>query len=199
MSDIDTKIICKSIDINYCLNKFDNVWATYNLWTVLGLVYQWSGIVAVCSVLWLVRGNASIIISGKKRVGGRYFSADINIFKNQSSLLLTTYCLFVFCQSWWGQQEKNWEENLPSCLLMAHHCKSLCFCSLFFNKAINILFSLAVYFIGLFRLIAYLAAPVSLVKSGISLLHLITASMDMGAMDMAEREKAATEAKKEWT
>ncbi|XP_072044647.1 CDP-diacylglycerol--inositol 3-phosphatidyltransferase-like isoform X2 [Amphiura filiformis] len=55
----------------------------------------------------------------------------------------------------------------------------------------------SLYFIGLFRLIVYLTAPISLVKSGISLIHLITASMDMGAVDVAEREKAAAEAKKE--
>ncbi|KAM4632205.1 CDP-diacylglycerol--inositol 3-phosphatidyltransferase [Discoglossus pictus] len=43
--------------------------------------------------------------------------------------------------------------------------------------------------VGLFRLILWLCCPVSLVKSLISLLHLVTASCNMAALDTAERSK----------
>ncbi|KAM9305802.1 CDP-diacylglycerol--inositol 3-phosphatidyltransferase isoform 2-T2 [Gastrophryne carolinensis] len=42
---------------------------------------------------------------------------------------------------------------------------------------------------GLFRLILWISCPVSLLKSGISLLHLVTASCNMAALDRAERAK----------
>ena len=59
------------------------------------------------------------------------------------------------------------------------------------NLHIKTIFLFTVYFIGLFRLIAYLVTPIALVKAGISLLHLITASMDMGGVDAAERAHKA--------
>ncbi|KAM4025384.1 CDP-diacylglycerol--inositol 3-phosphatidyltransferase [Anomaloglossus baeobatrachus] len=43
--------------------------------------------------------------------------------------------------------------------------------------------------VGLFRLVVWLCCPVSLVKSVISLLHLVTASCNMAALDSAERAK----------
>lgn len=50
-------------------------------------------------------------------------------------------------------------------------------------------------FIGLFRVVVYLTAPVALLKSAISAVHLVTAAMNMGTIDAAEREKAAQEKK----
>ncbi|XP_040212067.1 CDP-diacylglycerol--inositol 3-phosphatidyltransferase [Rana temporaria] len=43
--------------------------------------------------------------------------------------------------------------------------------------------------VGIFRLIFWVSCPISLVKSGISLLHLVTASCNMAALDCAERAK----------
>ncbi|XP_018414604.1 PREDICTED: CDP-diacylglycerol--inositol 3-phosphatidyltransferase isoform X1 [Nanorana parkeri] len=43
--------------------------------------------------------------------------------------------------------------------------------------------------VGMFRLIFWVSCPISLVKSGISLLHLVTASCNMAALDCAERAK----------
>ncbi|OCT58424.1 CDP-diacylglycerol--inositol 3-phosphatidyltransferase [Xenopus laevis] len=43
--------------------------------------------------------------------------------------------------------------------------------------------------IGLFRLIVWLCCPISLVKSLISLIHLVTASSNIASLDCAERSK----------
>ena len=42
---------------------------------------------------------------------------------------------------------------------------------------------------GLVRLILYISAPISFVKSAISLIHLITASQNIANIDVADREK----------
>jgi hypothetical protein len=39
-------------------------------------------------------------------------------------------------------------------------------------------------------MVLYLSAPISFVKSAISLIHLITASQNIGNIDVADREKA---------
>ncbi|KAM5152655.1 CDP-diacylglycerol--inositol 3-phosphatidyltransferase [Mantella aurantiaca] len=43
--------------------------------------------------------------------------------------------------------------------------------------------------LGIFRLIFWVSCPISLLKSGISLLHMLTASCNMAALDRAERAK----------
>ncbi|XP_053326571.1 CDP-diacylglycerol--inositol 3-phosphatidyltransferase [Spea bombifrons] len=43
--------------------------------------------------------------------------------------------------------------------------------------------------VGIFRLVLWLSFPVSILKSLISLLHLVTASCNMAAIDVAERSK----------
>ncbi|XP_071790741.1 CDP-diacylglycerol--inositol 3-phosphatidyltransferase-like [Asterias amurensis] len=48
---------------------------------------------------------------------------------------------------------------------------------------------------SIFRLILILSAPISLAKTAISLLHLITASQNMAIIDVAEREQKAAEKK----
>jgi len=50
--------------------------------------------------------------------------------------------------------------------------------------------SVGAYALGLFRVILYLTTPVMLLKQGISLVHLYTASLDMAAIDEAERRAA---------
>ncbi|XP_014664974.1 PREDICTED: CDP-diacylglycerol--inositol 3-phosphatidyltransferase-like [Priapulus caudatus] len=47
--------------------------------------------------------------------------------------------------------------------------------------------------VGLWQLLCVLAAPVTLVKTGISLVHLVTASQNMAAIDAAERATARQE------
>lgn len=43
--------------------------------------------------------------------------------------------------------------------------------------------------VPLFRLTAYLTAPLSIIKSGISVLHAIVASKNLAIIDCAERQK----------
>ncbi|XP_006011493.1 CDP-diacylglycerol--inositol 3-phosphatidyltransferase [Latimeria chalumnae] len=44
--------------------------------------------------------------------------------------------------------------------------------------------------VGLFRLLLWICTPVALLKTAVSLLHLVTASLNVAAMDMAERAKS---------
>ncbi|XP_074642021.1 CDP-diacylglycerol--inositol 3-phosphatidyltransferase-like [Tubulanus polymorphus] len=48
----------------------------------------------------------------------------------------------------------------------------------------------ALFGIGLWQVLCVLSAPVAIVKTGISLIHLYAASLNMGAIDAAEREAA---------
>ncbi|GAB6030183.1 hypothetical protein CHUAL_005859 [Chamberlinius hualienensis] len=48
---------------------------------------------------------------------------------------------------------------------------------------------------GLFRLIAYITAPLSIIKTGITLLHMYLASVNLGILDVAERTADAAKKK----
>nr|CAI5863457.1 unnamed protein product [Callosobruchus analis] len=48
--------------------------------------------------------------------------------------------------------------------------------------------------LSLFRIILYLSAPVAILKSGISLLHLVVASKNLGIIDVNERKDALKKA-----
>ncbi|CAH1982485.1 unnamed protein product [Acanthoscelides obtectus] len=48
--------------------------------------------------------------------------------------------------------------------------------------------------LSLFRIILYLSAPVAIVKSGITLLHLVVASKNLGIIDVNERKDALKKA-----
>lgn len=49
--------------------------------------------------------------------------------------------------------------------------------------------------IGLFRLLVYIVAPVSIAKTGITLLHMYLASVNLGKIDVEERRKEAAKVK----
>lgn len=44
--------------------------------------------------------------------------------------------------------------------------------------------------LGLFRIILYVSAPISFVKSAISAVHLVTAAQNIGNIDVEDRQKA---------
>lgn len=52
------------------------------------------------------------------------------------------------------------------------------------------MFFFSVIGLSLFKIVAFLSAPICLVKTGISLLHLIVASTNLGIIDVKERQKA---------
>lgn len=49
--------------------------------------------------------------------------------------------------------------------------------------------------IGLFRFLAYASAPISLAKTGITLLHMYLSSVNLGIIDVAERKREASKKK----
>lgn len=44
--------------------------------------------------------------------------------------------------------------------------------------------------LSLFKIVAFLSAPICLVKTGISLLHLVVASTNLSIIDLKERQKS---------
>lgn len=49
--------------------------------------------------------------------------------------------------------------------------------------------------IGLWQVLCILTAPVALVKTGISIIHLVTAAQNIAAVDVAERQAAREQEK----
>nr|CFW94243.1 Eka-PI synthase protein [Euperipatoides kanangrensis] len=96
-----------------------------------------------------------------------------------------------------GASHKLIDLSANPILRIYYHSKIVLFCMCAGNELFYCMLYLLhftegpiIWFIGLWKLICILTFPVSIVKSGISVVQLIAASKNMVSLDMAEREKA---------